>query len=62
MNGINWEAVIAMCALTGLVGAVVRFTVRAALTEFKQELRKDFATREWATETDRRLTKLEQVQ
>jgi len=58
---INWEAVIGMCALTGLVAAVVRWTVRAALTEFKETLRKDFATREWASETDRRLTRLEEV-
>lgn len=59
MSSINWEAVIGMCALIGTVGGVVHFTVKGALAQFKEELRKDFATKEWGREVDRRLSHLE---
>jgi hypothetical protein len=57
---INWEAVMGMCALIGIISAVVRFSVKSALAEFKEQLRLEFANKEWAAEVDRRLVRLEE--
>lgn len=60
MDNINWTAVIGTCAMIGTVGGVVHFTVKGALAQFREDLRKDFATKEWGREVDRRLSHLEQ--
>jgi hypothetical protein len=56
---INWEAVIGICAVVGMVGAVVRWTLKAGLAEFKEDLRKEFITREHFSELERRVSRLE---
>jgi hypothetical protein len=59
MPNINWEAVIGMCALCGLVGGIVRMTVKGTLSEFKDELRKEFASTEHVASIERRVEAIE---
>lgn len=49
-----------MCALCGLVGAIVRITVKGALAEFKDELHKEFASAERVDSLERRVESIEE--
>jgi hypothetical protein len=56
---LNWDALAATAAILLVVGGVVRFTMKGVLSEFKEDLRKDFLSREWGSSVEARLSRIE---
>ena len=56
---LSWDALAAIAAMLIVVGGVVRFTMKGVLSEFKEELRKDFLSHEWGASVEARLSRIE---